>query len=129
MELVLNLVWLLAAAALVCLWLPRQCDSVSSRRFQFAAIFALVVLLFPVISVTDDLQAALNPAETDSVLRRDLEGTQPHSIFPTGDSLPEPVFQPVQAIFLALTAVAAPAVFSPSAHVYAHRFNRPPPAA
>jgi hypothetical protein len=52
----------------------------ATRRTQMVALAVLILILFPVISVTDDLQAIQNPAEVDSCLRRErskpLPGTR-----------------------------------------------------
>jgi len=129
MELALNLVWLLAAATLVCLWLIQQRSEDGRRHFQLVAIAALILILFPVISVTDDLQTPQNLAETDTSLRRDHEGVQPHSIFPSGDALPEMVFNlfPLNTgSVVAIFALPAPVAHSP---FFADHPNRPPPSA
>lgn len=60
MELLLNLAWLLLA--LPAYWLWRECSSAPARRrFSslqcFLALACAIVVLFPVISATDDLRA------------------------------------------------------------------------
>ena len=50
MEIVLNLTWLLVSAGLVVTFRPK------SRRVQIALLCA-IALLFPIISVSDDLSA------------------------------------------------------------------------
>lgn len=87
-ELFLNVVWGLLTALMVILWLRLAPRNGPSRRMQFVALAVLVLILFPVISVTDDLQAALNPAETDTCLRRSLGLTASHSIVPVISVLP-----------------------------------------
>jgi len=59
---------------------------------QFVALLVLLLILFPVISVTDDLQVAQNPAEPDCCLRRDHVVSNAHSVFPAVAALPAPVF-------------------------------------
>ena len=81
MELVLNLAWTLVAAMLLLLWLRMALHSAGSRRAQFVALAVLVMVLFPVISVSDDLQAVQNPAEPDCV-RRDHVVVDAHLILP-----------------------------------------------
>lgn len=71
MELFLNLAWLCLAALVTGTWLVFGPRRACSMRLQLAALFMLVLILFPVISVTDDLQTALQLAEDDSYLRRD----------------------------------------------------------
>lgn len=87
MELALNLAWALLAVSTLGLWLrfgPR-----TERQRQFVALTMLLLILFPVISVTDDLQLPLNPAEADCCLRRDQVVTNPNSILPFISGLPE----------------------------------------
>jgi hypothetical protein len=82
MELVLNLVWALLATVIVRLWICHAPDQCVRKRTQFAALLLLLLILFPVISVTDDLQAMQNPAEFESTLRKANAAINPHSIFP-----------------------------------------------
>jgi hypothetical protein len=88
MELYLNLAWVMLAALMFCLWMRLAPRVGASRRMQFVALAVLLLILFPVISVTDDLQAALNPAEADPCLRRDHACSTPHSTFPAVACLP-----------------------------------------
>jgi hypothetical protein len=44
----------------------------------------LILVIFPIISVTDDLLAAEKPAVTDSFLRRDQELAGLHAAVPLG---------------------------------------------
>ena len=66
MELLLNLAWLLLA--LPAYWLWRDCAGMSGRRrpssFQcLLALGCLLVILFPVVSATDDLHAMRSEME------------------------------------------------------------------
>ena len=86
MELILNLAWILVAiAALACWQLTRT--HAKDRFSQLFALATLLFILFPVISITDDLWAAHNPAETDVLIRRD-DGRHHHTTLPQ----PAPVF-------------------------------------
>jgi hypothetical protein len=129
MEIVLNLVWVLLAAVIVRLWLRHApCDGVS-RWTQVAAVAMLIVILFPVISVTDDLQTAQNPAELDCCARRNHAVSSSHSIHPMAAALPQPVFAEPTFGFLRLVASSSfpfPIVDNPA---LAPIQNRPPPAA
>lgn len=87
MELALNLVWAVLAVSAMGVWL--RFGSRSERRGQFIALSMLLLILFPVISVTDDLQLPQNPAEADCCLRRDHIVSNPHSILPLVSALPE----------------------------------------
>jgi len=53
---------------------------------------SLIVILFPVISVTDDLGAAQNPAELACCASRHHAALCTHSIFPADATLPPLVF-------------------------------------
>jgi len=73
MELLLNLVWLLLALPAYWLWRrgagARLARKVSAVQFLLALACALV-LLFPVISATDDLNAMRGEMEDSSVSKR-----------------------------------------------------------
>ena len=127
MEFALNLVWLLSAVALVCAWLTQRRNPACRGWFPLAAVFALTLILFPVISVTDDLLTAHNPAETTSSVRRDNESAPAHPIFPAGASLPEPPFHPTVLWAVALRMAAVESIPAPSGAFAANRFSRPPP--
>lgn len=71
MELVFNSVWTLVSLASVCLWLRFGRRTGNRRHLSLIALIMLVAILFPVISVSDDLWSIQNPAETDTFLRRD----------------------------------------------------------
>jgi hypothetical protein len=88
MELGLNVAWGLLAGVMFCLWLRFRSREGVGRRGQFVALVVLLLILFPVISLTDDLQAALNPAEADFCLRRDQGNSLPHSILSPVAALP-----------------------------------------
>jgi hypothetical protein len=134
METILNLVWALLVALMFGMWLrfaPRigPCRRVDSRRMQFVALAVLILLLFPVISVTDDLQAIQNPAETDSCQRRDHVCVTPHSVFSAVAALQLPAFSGPLFAYLLLAApsdLPAPVVANAA---LASIQNRPPPAA
>jgi hypothetical protein len=71
MELFLNLAWLFLAAAIVCLWLQGERRERKGWRRQLTAIVVLSAILFPVISMSDDLLAVQNTFEADNYSRRD----------------------------------------------------------
>src|SRR5271155_1871111 len=90
MELVLNIAWALLATVMFGLWLRHSPRTGADMRIQFAALAVLLLILFPVISVTDDLLAVQNPAETDCLVRRDHVCSPAHSIHPAVAGLPLP---------------------------------------
>jgi len=129
MELFLNLGWALSAALLVCIWLRFAARTGASRQTQLVALALLVLILFPVISVTDDLQAMQNPAEVDSCQRRGHAGLCAHAILAPVAALPSPVFSVFSE---GLTRLATPAAIpSPvfDQPGLAPIQNRPPPVA
>jgi hypothetical protein len=66
MELFLNFAWALLAIASVCLWMRLERRAGVERRLPLIALALLIVILLPVISVSDDLQVLQNPAESDT---------------------------------------------------------------
>jgi hypothetical protein len=128
MEVLLNLVWLALAVMLLTLWRNHAPRQASSWTIQFTALTVLLLLLLPVISASDDIALARNPAEIETVLRRTSSPTQPHSILPvpglaTQTGIPA----------LAMTASYEELLpeFSPQQHSPFWFFslqNRPPPA-
>ncbi|HVW79087.1 MAG TPA: hypothetical protein VHB45_15845 [Alloacidobacterium sp.] len=74
MEFLLNIVWLVISACIVLLWKkggrgdsadPRPID----RRTQYIALAMLILILLPVVSMTDDMHA-MSTAEIEHVTRR-----------------------------------------------------------
>jgi len=90
MEIILNLAWALFSAGLIWFWLRSSASNPAPRRAQIMALMIVVLLLLPVISLSDDLVAAQGPAEADCCLRRALASheAQP-SVVPASLALPE----------------------------------------
>jgi hypothetical protein len=90
MEIILNLAWALVSAGLICFWTRSSVSNPVPRRTQILALLIVVLLLLPVISLSDDLVATQSPAEADSCLRRPLNSHGVHpSIIPLTLALPE----------------------------------------
>ncbi len=66
MEIILNLLWLLVTAVIAGIWLAQSRDQHRwlGPGLQVLALVCAAILLFPVISATDDLQASVLAAET-----------------------------------------------------------------
>jgi hypothetical protein len=80
MELFLNLVWLTLSASLVWGYIAFAPAPLKDRKVTAIIALALLILvLLPVISMTDDLAAINNPAETDHLFRRDRAPLLLHS--------------------------------------------------
>ncbi|MGA2277851.1 MAG: hypothetical protein ABSG00_09610 [Terracidiphilus sp.] len=92
MESFLNSVWALLAIAILCSWLRFQSRTQRDSRRSLMAVIVLIAILFPVISVSDDLWAIHNPAETDTCQRRDHLTVCPHFITPAVAALPARAF-------------------------------------
>jgi hypothetical protein len=128
MELFLNFAWALLAISGLCLWLRFDRRDKSERRLAFMALAMLIVIVFPVISVSDDLWSLQNPAETDASVRRDHVTAAPHASFPAS-AIPTTTFaglandyeRAIAPLFHASLPVERPATD--------HIQNRPPPAA
>src|SRR5579883_2392284 len=73
METVLNLIWLAVTIAALWLWHFRWAvskrESGRSLRLEAVAMVCVLALLFPVISLTDDLHPEIVPADTVSSKR------------------------------------------------------------
>lgn len=56
---------------------------------QFVGLFMFIVILFPVISVTDDIWLIQSPAETKTFQSHDEHAASVHSVFPGMAALPD----------------------------------------
>jgi hypothetical protein len=63
LELALNLVWLILSAGLIIIW-RRQKISGNDCAVSAIALICLIAFLFPIISITDDLNGGALLAET-----------------------------------------------------------------
>jgi hypothetical protein len=81
MELLLNLVWLTLALPAVWLW-RREASRRGSRRFDswrcLVVLSSLLMLLFPVVSATDDLHAMRPELEESGLSKRVLRPATGH---------------------------------------------------
>jgi len=130
MESFLNLTWFFLAGTLVCLCLQGHTQAKTGRRQQLVAIAVLIAILFPVISMSDDLLAVQNASEADSYQRRD-------HLVPSSGSPVQPA-SAIVAVFIfagfgfGFTWFAVPrpvAVHEPQYPELACVGNRPPPTA
>jgi hypothetical protein len=129
-ELALNLVGAFVALSLICLWLrlgSRNSDRTAHRATQLIALLLLIVILFPVISVTDDLMVAQNPAETDSVQRRNLEASVLHTAVLSA-GLPINAFRALDPQVVWRSRTRNRRVLVPQTPALAPVENRPPPS-
>jgi hypothetical protein len=128
MEFFLNSAWAVLALFVVCLWLRIEHRAHSKRGLPFVSLVMLIVILFPVISVSDDLWSIQNPAETDTCHRRIHLASPPHSNFTAMAAHPEPLFA---ALTFGYPSIALPEdlpflrIGNPALHSVE---TRPPPA-
>ncbi len=80
MELALNLVWAATALAMLAAWLRMPRHEHATRTRQALCLGVAILLLLPVISLSDDLVAAQTTTELDVCVRRAHDGHahQPH---------------------------------------------------
>ena len=115
---------------MVCLWLRTAPDSGRDRRMQVVALALLLVILFPTISMTDDLLAIQNPAETDVYVCLDyLHYSSAHYFLPRAVETMAPVLEEHPSGFLreAVPGTLPASLMNPPA--LAPIENRPPPVA
>ena len=129
MELLLNLAWVAVAAVLVCLWLRGDAWHNPDRRRQLIAIAVLIAILFPVISVSDDLLAVQNPAETDNYLRRDHLVPSHTPVLPLLAMIAPAIFAGLGFSFLRFVAPSLLPTLRPDRPELNGIDNRPPPVA
>lgn len=77
-ELILNLVWLAVAVAALAAWFRWRAKSSKNTGQQLVLLALAAAILFPVISMTDDLWAAQNPAEPESYQKRHIVTAEAH---------------------------------------------------
>jgi hypothetical protein len=129
-EIFLNLAWVVLAISLVAAWLCAENPTGHDRRVQLIAIAVLIAILFPVISVSDDLMAIQNPAETDNCLRRDhLTPGDTHPLPAAAATEPPVILTEVAFGFLQHLSPKQPALRVADPPTVVAIANRPPPAA
>lgn len=127
MELAFNFIWALVTIASLCLWFRFGCRKAAERRLSLIALIMLIAILFPVISVSDDLWSIQNPAETDTCLRRNTLDSGLHSQPFLISTLPQPAALGLTLEFQRLGVprfAVAPAIDQPA---LVPIDNRPPP--
>ena len=111
------------------LWLRYEHRTGTQRRMPLIALVTLLVILFPVISVSDDLWSIQNPAETDTCQRRNQLSPDLHSLIPVLAATLVPSFAQVNLEVRYFSAsLNLPADVS-SVPALEGIDNRPPPSA
>ena len=127
MEIFLNLAWAALAIVLVVMWLCIGCRIDHSRRSQIIAIAILIAILFPVISVSDDLMAAQNPAETDNCQRRSHQAVGGLHLLQTTAIVPSSTFAGDALALVQYVSPANPGIRLVARPAMTSIANRPPP--
>jgi nitrate reductase NapE component len=128
MEFLSNFLWAILSVTALGLWLRGERRDHRKWIMPLLALGMIAVILFPVISVTDDLQIAQNPAEVECTLRSHHKVSDAHLLLPVSAALPSSLF--IEPFFCCLGLVPRdlPAQGSDNP-VWAVTENRPPPAA
>jgi hypothetical protein len=129
MELALNLGWTALTTAMCWLWARHARREGQGRWAQFVSLALVLVIMFAVITMYDDMAMAQNPAETRCFQREDDLGAHEHAQFhPVVATIPTPAAElTFNTIRLAVPgSLLVPAVKVPSLSSIQ---NRPPPAA
>ena len=129
MELVLNLEWMVLAAAMCWLWTRHPRREGPGRPAQAVSLALVLFTMFTVITMYDDMAMARNAAEVRSFQREDNVSAHEHArIHPIAASMPAFAVEPPRCTFgFAISGgYVAPAV---NDSVFAPVQNRPPPVA
>ncbi len=79
MELALNLEWMAMAIAMCWLWVRHARREGRGRMTQFISLALVLVMMFVVITMYDDMAMAQSPAETRCFQREDDLGAHAHA--------------------------------------------------
>lgn len=127
MELTLNLAWMLLSAGMLWALMRRAPREGTNRRRQLVALAVIVLILLPVISVTDDLMVVQNPALTDTSPRKGHVWSTTQSTHPASVDWAIPACEDTSCCCLQV-AMQAPPPAQPSKKAATSSIqNRPPP--
>lgn len=130
MEILLNLAWASCALGLFWFWMRASASGSASRKTQLLALGMVVLLLLPVISLSDDLMAMQGPAESDTCLRRVLHAHENcPSVVPHSMTLPEQLFIALSHGGSQQTVVQSFRMMPPLTFFMRSLDRRPPPQA
>jgi hypothetical protein len=140
MEILLNFAWAACSVGMIWFWIrTRASNPVTSgpdtarpvpRRTQMLALAMVVLLLLPVISLSDDLMAMQGLAETDSSARRANHLAEGHPpVAPTSFALPEQTFEALPGSGYAQVSVQKGRLSPPPPALTRSLDRRPPPLA
>ena len=90
MELLLNSVWSLITIAFLRDLLRIGRGEQVNRRAPITSLVLAAAILFPVISISDDIWSKQNPTDISDHQRRDLHASSSHFLTPMAAAIPEP---------------------------------------
>lgn len=129
-EILLNITWAVCSLILIGLWLRRGISQSISRRTQLLALGMAVLLLLPVISLSDDLLAMQAPAETDTCVRRVQNADNLHPTpWTLTSALPSGIYMPALTGLVATQQPPSKEQATPPSPVPPPMDSRPPPMA
>jgi hypothetical protein len=126
---VLNLEWVVLATLMCCLWVRHASREGPGRRAQFVALALVLVMMFVVISIYDDMAMAQNAVETRCFQREDDLAAHAHApLHPAVALIPTLAAELRFSTFLYAVpgSLLVPTVKVPALSSIQ---NRPPPAA
>jgi hypothetical protein len=127
MEPLFNFVWAFVALAGVWFWLKRGQRTHKGERSSLVGLAMLAVMLFPVISVSDDLWSLQNPAERDTCQRCDHTDGHSQQHFPATAALAEPMGAELSFPFRRLDMPHLAELTASTNPAFGFIENRPPP--
>ena len=127
MEIFLNLVWAALALAGAAYWSRTERRKGAEQRSPLIALTMVVVILFPVISVSDDLWSIHNPAETDTTQRRIHVVSNSSPNVSASAALPEHAFQSLRFELLRADLPRCRSIRTFPSQMTSATENRPPP--
>lgn len=127
MELTLNLAWAILAGLGLLYWLRIGNEERGGRSKEVVALGLLALILFPVISITDDFLAAQMLAETDANVRRHCE-VHRHTVAPD-IALRTHVDTALPLAFQGHIPAGEESIAAPRISARCIHFIRPPPTA
>ena len=129
MEPLLNFVWALVTVCGLYLWFKHRPRATTSPLVSSVALAMLVVILFPVISVSDDLWSLQNPAEAVTCQRRDHHDLRVPTHLPEAAAVPPSEVAALSFGFERLEVSTNAFHLPPKNPALQPIQNRPPPAA
>jgi hypothetical protein len=129
-EIILNIAWAICSIGLIWFWTQNNASNLVPLRTQILALAMIVLLLLPVISLSDDLIAMQGPAEADTCLRKALHSNEIHpSAIPASFALPEDVVAALSLSWFSQDVLQAYRPTPPPAFLNRSLDSRPPPHA